>query len=82
VINISYMYRKPTRSDYKDTYWLSNDDDDLTCRTIIEHSTFDGFPNPRAFSDWLANLNYYFDRYRISEECRVRFAKMRLTGSA
>jgi len=43
----------------------------FTYRIIIEESTFDGFPNPQSLSDWLANLNYYFDRYRISEECRV-----------
>jgi len=79
--NMYKQYQTPT-SAYESTYKLRDDDDDLTCRTIIEESTFDGFPSPQAFSDWLANLDYYFDRYRISEVCRVRFARMRLMGSA
>jgi len=54
----------------------------MTLLTIIEESTFDDFPNPRAFNDWLANLEYYFDLYKISEERTVRFARMRLMGSA
>ena len=45
-----------TRGDYEDTYRLSNDDDDFTYRIIIEDSTFNGFPDPRVFSDLLANL--------------------------
>jgi len=61
------------RGDYEDTYRLSHDDDDSICRIIIEDSTFNGFPNPRAFSDWLTSLDYYFNRYRFSEEDIVQF---------
>jgi len=68
-------------STYESIYGLGNNDDDFTCRTIIEDFTFNGFPNPRAFNDRFANMDYYFDRYRISEKCRVRFARMRLMGS-
>ena len=78
--NMYNRHQTPT-STYESTYKL-RDDDDLTCRTIIEDSTFDSFPNPQAFSDWLANLDYYFDRYRISEERRVRFVRIRLMGLA
>ena len=56
---------------YESTYRLSNDDVDFTCRIIIENFTFDDFPNSWAFSDCLANLDYYFDRYRFFEEGRV-----------
>jgi len=34
-------------SAYESTYRLRDDDDDLTCSTIIEDFTFDGFLNPR-----------------------------------
>ena len=67
-----------TRGDYEDAYRLSNDDDVFTCRIIIEDSTFNGSPNPRAFNDWFANLDYFFDRYRFFEERRVRFARRKL----
>jgi len=62
---MSYLYKKPTRGVYEDTYHLSNDDDDrLTCRTIIEDLTFSSFPTLRLSAAGLANLDYYFDRTR------------------
>ena len=51
VINMSYLYKKPTKGDYVNTYRLNNDDDDSICRIIVEDSTFNGFPNSRAFND-------------------------------
>jgi len=68
-------YQTPT-STYESTYRLRDDDDDLTCRTTIEDSTFDVFTNFQGFSVWLANLDYYFNHYRIFEECRVWFARI------
>ena len=79
---MSYLYRKPTRGDYEDTYQLSNDDDDSICRIMIKDSTFNNFPNPQVFHDWLTNLDYYFDRYRFSEEGKVQLARRKLVGSA
>ena len=68
--NMYNQYQTPN-SAYERTCRLSTDDDDFTYRIIIEDFTFDDFPNPRAFSDWLANLDYYFDRYKFSK--RVEF---------
>ena len=50
-------------------------------KIMMEDSTFNGFRNPRASNDWLINLDYYFDRYRFSEEGGVRFAGRKLVGS-
>jgi len=42
---------------------------------------FNGILDPKNFSDWIADLEYYFDWYRIAEESRVLFAR-KLSGSA
>jgi len=73
-------YQTPT-SIYESTYRLRDNEDDFTCRLIIKDFTFDDFHNPRAFNDWLDYLDYYFDWYMILEECKARFARMRLVGS-
>ena len=62
------------------TYRPNINDDDFTCRIIIEDFTFNGFPNAWAFTDCLSNMDYYFDRYRFSEEGRVQFARRKLVG--
>jgi len=48
----------------------------------VDPPTFDGVHNPKVFSAWLADMNDYFDWFRISEERKVRLARMQLTGSA
>jgi len=57
-------------------------EDDIICRIKIDPPTFNGILNPKFFSDWIADLDYYFDWYRFTEECKVQFARMRLSGSA
>ena len=56
-------------------------DDDIIHKIKINPLTFDGIIDPKDFSDWMAELNYYFDWYRYNEKSRIRFARMRLTGS-
>jgi len=62
-------------------YMPRDDNDEIVCRIKVDPSTFDDVHNPKVFSDWLADMDYYFDWYRISEERKVRLAKMGLTGS-
>jgi len=47
------------------------DDDDITHRIKVEAPTFNGVHDSRVFSDWLANMDYYFDWYRISEVRKI-----------
>ena len=44
--------------------------------------TFDGILNPKIFSDWMPDLNDYFNGYRFTEESRVQIARMKLSRSA
>ena len=39
---------------------------------------FDGYPDPRVFSDWLANMEFYCDCYEMSNMCKIQFARIRL----
>ncbi|KAK0579189.1 hypothetical protein LWI29_022501 [Acer saccharum] len=55
---------------------------DLTKRVNIEAPEFDGRIYHNVFLDWIDALEDYFDWYRISEGQKVRFAKLRLVGSA
>ena len=48
----------------------------------IDAPTFDGTLNPSTFLDWLADMDHYFDWYAMSEDRRIRFAKMKLIGHA
>jgi len=57
-------------------------EDDIICRIKINPPTFNEILNSKNFSDWMADLDYYFDWYMFTEESRVRFVKMKLSGSA
>jgi len=48
----------------------------------IDPLTFDDIFNSEIFSDWIADLDYYFDWYKFTKESKIQFAKMRLTGLA
>ena len=56
-------------------------EDDIIRRNKIDPPIFDGILDPKIFSGWIADLDYYFDWYRFTEESRIRFARMRLTWS-
>ena len=47
----------------------------------IDSLTFDDIIEPNIFSDWMLDLDYNFGWYRFTGERRVRFARMRLSGS-
>ena len=48
----------------------------------LEDSKFDVYCDPNIFSDWLVNIEYYFDWYGFFEAIRVLFARRKLAGSA
>ena len=49
----------------------------------VEAPSFDGYPNPDKFLEWVEGMDKYFDYYYDwSDERRVRFAKLKLLGQA
>jgi len=42
---------------------------------------FDGSYDNQVFFDWLSYMDNYFEWYNMSDERRVRFARMKLQGS-
>lgn len=48
----------------------------------VEAPTFDGRLDQWVFTKWLHDIDHFFERYNLSENRRVRFAKMKLIGSA
>lgn len=48
----------------------------------VDVPDFDGRLNPTTFADWLSAIEEYFDWYDMSDERRVRFAKMKLVSLA
>ena len=48
----------------------------------IKAPSFDGQLDPTRFLDWLADIDHYFEWYDMSDEQRVRFAKIKLMGQA
>jgi len=53
-----------------------DDDDEIVRKIKIDPLTFDGVYYLMVFSDWLTDMDYYFNWYRISEEFKVRLARM------
>lgn len=48
----------------------------------MELPVFNGKLNPTIFADWQSAMEEYFDLYDLSDDQRVRFAKMKLTTLA
>ena len=59
-----------------------NPHDNITKKVKVDVSNFDGTYDPQYFCDWLADMNHLFDWYNMSKARRVRFAKLKLHGSA
>jgi len=38
--------------------------------------------NPQVFLDWTSDMDHYFDWYDMSDERRIRLAKMKLVSQA
>ncbi|GFY95604.1 hypothetical protein Acr_10g0009890 [Actinidia rufa] len=48
----------------------------------VEAPTFDGRLDPKAFTDWIREMDHFFEWYNLSNDRKVRFAKMKLIGRA
>ena len=59
-----------------------NDDEQAVKSVKIEAPTFDGRIDPKPYSDWESDMDHYFEWYDMSEERRIRFAKMKLVSQA
>jgi len=66
----------------KSTSRLKINEDDIIRRIKIDLLTFNCILDRKNFYDWMADLDYYFDWYRFTEENKTQFARMRLTRSA
>jgi len=62
---------------------VQTDHDGMSLKDIkLEAPTFDGQLDLQVFLDWTLNMNHYFDGYDMSDERRIRFAKMKSVGQA
>ncbi|GFS32007.1 hypothetical protein Acr_00g0020350 [Actinidia rufa] len=48
----------------------------------VEAPTFDGRLDPKAFTDWIREMDHFFEWYNLSDDRKVRFSKMKLIGRA
>ena len=62
-ISTSHQYRTCTRGDHESSCahnWRARKEK-MACRFKLEDPKFDGYYDPSVFSDWLANMECYFD---------------------
>ena len=58
------------------------DYDDRMSKEKIEAPTFDGCLDPWVFTDWLRQMEKFFDYYHWAENKKMRYARMKLIGRA
>src|SRR5436190_8174187 len=59
------------------------DPDDRYIKSIkVDAPTFDGSLDPQSFLEWFQQMDRYFTWFQLSEERKVKFAAMKLTGQA
>ncbi|KAI9185053.1 hypothetical protein LWI28_003722 [Acer negundo] len=76
------LYRNPY-DDRRDFQRRSSDDHfDPARRVKVDAPEFDGRLDVNVFLDWLAAMDDYFEWYPMSDEQKIRFAKLKLVGSA
>jgi hypothetical protein len=60
-----------------------DDPDERVMRHIkVEAPTFEGQLDPWIFDRWIRDMDQFFDWYNLSENKRIKFAKMKLSGTA
>ncbi|XP_020257552.1 uncharacterized protein LOC109834065 [Asparagus officinalis] len=61
----------------------TQDPDERYLKSIkLDVPTFDGQSEPKDFLEWIRQVDDYFNWYPLSEERRIKFAAMKLTGQA
>ena len=80
---MSYQYRACTRGDYESSAydWRARKEE-IACIFKLEDPKFDNYCDPSVYSDWLTNMEYYFDWYGFPDAARVVFARRKLVWSA
>jgi len=60
---MSYQYKTCTRGDYESSgaHNYRAQKDEIVCSFKLEDAKFDSYCDPSVFSDWLADMKYYFD---------------------
>lgn len=69
----------PPYEGHRDHY---DPDEQLLKGVRVKTLTFNGHSGPKAFLDWLTDMNHYFEWYDMSDARRVQFTKMKLMGQA
>ena len=80
--NHGYFNRAPNFEHDHYNHNGSRDYDDRMSKEKIEAPTFDGCLNPWVFTDWLCQMEKFFDYYHWVENKKVRYARMKLIGRA
>ena len=76
-------YKTCTRDDYENNRaydWRVAKKEDITRKFRLEDPKFDGYPDLHVFSDWLADMECYFDCYEMFDVGKIRFDRMSLVG--
>ena len=48
----------------------------------VETPTFDGRHDPKAFTDWVREIDHFFEWHNLTDDKKGRFAKMKLVSRA
>ena len=80
--NHGYFNRAPNFEHDHYNHNGPRDYDDRMSKEKIEAPTFDGCLNPWVFTDWLCQMEKFFDYYHWVENKKVRYARMKLIGRA
>ena len=78
--NHSYLNRAPNFEHDHYNYNGPRDYDDRMSKEKIEAPTFGGCLDPWVFTNWLRQMEKFFDYYRWAENKKVKYAKMKLIG--
>ena len=80
--NHGYFNRAPNFEHDHYNHNGPRDYDDRMPKEKIEAPTFDGCLDPWVFTDWLCQMEKFFDYYHWAENKKVRHARMKLIGRA
>nr|XP_023900366.1 uncharacterized protein LOC112012220 [Quercus suber] len=80
--NFGYFNRAPNFEPDHYNHNGPRDFDDRMFKDKIDAPTFDGCLDPWVFTDWLRQMEKFFDYYHWAENKKVRYARMKLIGRA
>nr|XP_023920438.1 uncharacterized protein LOC112031968 [Quercus suber] len=80
--NHDYFNRAPNFEHDHYNHNGPRDYDDRMSKEKIEAPTFDGCLDPWVFTDWLRQMEKFFNYYHWAENKKVRYARMKLIGRA